>query len=104
MRELSIRIALGAEAKQILSPLGDMLILLASWLCRRHFPRRGHKPHTLLSNRLPSPAQDPLVLLSVASYVAHGVTFRGQPSKTRTSYRSGNPAARAVANTLSNFR
>jgi ABC-type antimicrobial peptide transport system permease subunit len=66
MRELSIRIALGAEAKQILlTALGHMLILLASGSVVGIF--LGVATSRILSVIVyQASAQDPLVLLSVA--------------------------------------
>jgi predicted permease len=75
LRELSIRVALGAQAKQILSAaLGRMLILLASG-CAAGMVLGAAASHLLSAIVYQASAQDPLVLVAVAFTMALTATL-----------------------------
>jgi predicted permease len=75
LRELSIRVALGAQAKQILSAaLGRMLILLASG-CAVGMVLGAAASHLLSAIVYQASAQDPFVLVAVALTMALTATL-----------------------------
>jgi ABC-type antimicrobial peptide transport system permease subunit len=97
LRELSIRVALGAQAKQILSAaLGRMLVLLAS----------GSVVGIVLgvaASRILSvivyQASDPGSICACRCciyYRAHRITFGHRSRETRPARRPGNPAPRTI--------
>src|ERR1700730_18669479 len=97
LRELSIRVALGAQAKQILSAaLGRMLILLGTGSVVGML--LGVAASRVLSTIVyQASAQDPLVLAAVAlTVLLTGLPFGPPPCEARPSHRSGKPAPRRI--------
>ena len=97
LRELSIRVALGAQAKQVLSAaLGRMLILLASGSVVGML--LGVAASRVLSAIVyQATAQDPFVLAAVAlTLLLTGSLSVAGPGETRPAHRSGKPAPRTI--------
>ena len=97
LRELSIRVALGAQAKQVLSAaLGRMVILLASG-CVIGLVLGAAASRVLSAIVYQASAQDPFVLVAVALTMAlTGNALGRRPGETRPAHRSGKSAPRTI--------
>ena len=102
MRELSIRVALGAQGRQVLSAaLGRMFTLMfTGCLIGLSF---GFATSSLLSHIVyQASAQDPIVLIAVVlTVLCTGLLSVAGPGSPSHACRSGEPVTRAVGRTLS---
>ena len=97
LRELSIRVALGAQAKQILAAaLGRMLILLGAGSVIGIVLRHSRQPSPLRHRLSSHCAGSHSAVRRRIHHSAHRIAFGCRPGETSSARRPGNPAPRTV--------